>query len=150
MMLPSSSMKFTMTLNVLNATSALWTATDDCGNVESHTQIIYVIDTTPPVIDPFPISVFVECDEVDDLMVTATDDCNEVTITYEDVLFSGGCLGVIARTWIATDACGNVSTAEQYITVTDTTAPEIIGVGEGMDIDCADPIPAIPMVGGHR
>ena len=123
-----------------------WTATDNCGNFATHTQTIYVIDDAAPMINPFPVQVNVECDELDDLMVTAIDNCSNVTITYEDMHQSGGCLGMIIRTWIATDDCGNRSEAEQYIGLKDTTPPTIFGVGSDMNIDCESPIPAIPMV----
>ena len=61
------------------------------------------------------------------------------------MLFSGGCLGTIVRTWIVTDLCGNVTTAEQYILLLDTTPPTIYGVGEDMEMDCTES-PEMPEV----
>jgi hypothetical protein len=115
-----------------------WTGSDACGNEVSDSQTITIGDDTAPVIDPLPTQIYVECDELDDLTITATDDCGEPEITFEDVLFSGGCLGVLHRTWYATDECGNVATAIQYITITDTTPPVIMGVGSDMDLDCTE------------
>ncbi|NNE55124.1 MAG: hypothetical protein HKN32_03820, partial [Flavobacteriales bacterium] len=117
-----------------------WTGTDACGNATSYTQSIFISDDEPPVFDEFPIQIWVECDELESVMVTATDDCSEVTITYEDLLFSGGCLGTLERTWIATDACGNQATALQFIAIQDTTGPDIIGVGDDMTMDCSDQV----------
>jgi len=47
-------------------------------------------------------------------------------VTYSDVV-TNGCGGtrVIARTWLATDQCGNSATCAQTITVRDTTQPSL-------------------------
>lgn len=53
----------------------------------------------------------------------ATTDCeiadDEITYTFKDVMFSGGKYGTLERTWMATDPCGNIVTAVQYIALTD-------------------------------
>ncbi|MBF6640195.1 hypothetical protein IVB69_01755, partial [Flavobacterium sp. J49] len=46
----------------------------------------------------------------------------------------------VTRTWTATDACGNASTATQTITVTDTTAPVFEALPAPSTISC----PATP------
>jgi hypothetical protein len=120
-----------------------WTATDACENETVETQTITFDDQEDPIIDPFPIQVWVECDEVDDLTITASDECSEIEITYEDLFFSGGCLGTIQRTWIVTDGCGNTATALQFIIIQDTTPPMILGVGEDMEMDCSE-TPVMP------
>ena len=77
-------------------------------------------------IDPFPVKLAIECDEVADKAkdITATSTCGgELTITKSDANFSGGCVGTIARTWTLTDACGTTKTVEQYITLLDNKAP---------------------------
>jgi uncharacterized repeat protein (TIGR01451 family) len=122
-----------------------WTATDACGNSISYTQEITITDDVDPIIDPFELQISVECDEVDDVMITASDNCGDVTITFEDQLMSGGCLGTLQRTWYATDECDNVTSAVQYIVVLDTTGPEIIGVGDDMVVEC-DNVPDAPDV----
>ncbi len=122
-----------------------WTATDDCENEVSYTQTITVEDNTAPVFEAFPYSVQVSCEAIDDYMVEASDNCSEVSITFTDQQQSGGCYGWLVRTWIATDACGNRTEAEQLIQITDFIAPEIIGVGEDMIVECDD-VPSVPEV----
>jgi hypothetical protein len=41
-----------------------WTATDDCGNAKTGTQVITVTDETAPVIAGVPADVTVECTAV--------------------------------------------------------------------------------------
>ena len=48
---------------------------------------------------------------------------------------------VVTRTWTATDACGNSSTASQTINVQDITAPVIAALPGPSTIDC----PATPV-----
>ena len=106
-----------------------WTAKDACGNETSATQVITVVDSTPPLFTFVPKSFSVECNQRW-LFGTpvATDDCGEVTITSEDVKRSGPCPQAysVTRIWTAADECGNSSTASQTITIEDTTAPEIV------------------------
>jgi hypothetical protein len=121
-----------------------WTATDDCGNVNTATQVITVEDDQAPAfVDILPF-VTVECDEVDEWTVEAIDNCGEVEIGIEsELVFSGGCLGTIERIWSATDQCGNSTTYLQLIHIEDTTAPEIFNAPEDVTIDCGDEIPAV-------
>ncbi len=109
-----------------------WTATDGCGNSASCAQIITLVDTTPPTID-CPANVTIECDDstdpADTGQATATDNCDAApAISYSDDtsgLVDCDGTGTIARTWTATDGCGNFSTCVQYITLVDTTPPVI-------------------------
>lgn len=121
------------------------TATDDCGNSQTASQVVYIIDNSAPVIEPFPYHVAVSCELIDDLTVQASDNCSEVEITFVDQNQSGGCLGFLVRTWIATDACGNTTTAQQLIQIVDITPPSILGVGDDVTVECDD-VPGIPDV----
>ncbi|GAA4808862.1 gliding motility-associated C-terminal domain-containing protein [Litoribaculum gwangyangense] len=107
----------------------VWNFTDGCNTSANFTQTITVIDTTAPVID-LPANVSAECS--DDLSpiafgtATATDNCDpNPVVTFTDVRTDGPCVGTytITRTWTATDACGNVASANQIISTSDTTAP---------------------------
>src|SRR5688572_8443323 len=123
-----------------------WTATDDCGNVVTETQTITVTDTEPPVLVGVPADQTVDCNAIPaPATVTATDNCDtDVPVSYTETSNTvvDGC-GVIVREWTATDACGNVVTEVQTITVTDTEAPVLIGVPADQTVDCnAIPAPA--------
>ena len=58
-----------------------WTATDDCGNQSTATQILTVQDTTAPTLEGVPEDVAAACSEVPDIpdapTVTATDNCDD-------------------------------------------------------------------------
>ncbi len=122
------------------------TLDDGCGNTATAEQTINVVDTTAPVFDEYEVEIAVECTEVENVSVTAQDNCGEVTLTFEDVIQSGGCLGVIYRVYTAVDECGNESTAEQFITVEDTTPP-VIENPEDMTVECDD-VPEAPGADG--
>ena len=59
---------------------------------------------------------------------TATDACNDVTVTYSDDPVEGNCQGegTIYRVWTATDACDNNTSCTQIIHIVDTQAPDIV------------------------
>jgi len=100
-----------------------WTATDACGNASSCVQTITLIDSTSPELT-VPADLLHECDEdVAYGEATAEDDCNSVTVTFEDAVSGDACETIITRTWTATDECGNATSDVQTITIVDTTAP---------------------------
>src|SRR5690606_18141927 len=124
-------------------------ATDECGNFTDCVQTIEYNDTEAPVFVNPPANITVDCASIPDAdEVTAIDNCSDVdvTIAVEDIDFSGGCAGVIQRTWTATDACGNVATHEQYITLVDSIAPVLSGLPENVAYDCGEEIPAPAVV----
>ena len=117
-----------------------WVATDDCGNTTSGDQVITVVDTTAPSI-VVPADVTIECP--DDTSPAATgsatgsDTCGTVTIASSDVSVAGcGNTETITRTWTATDECGNSTSADQVITVIDTTAPVLTVPTETILLSC--------------
>uniref|UniRef100_UPI00398A98E2 gliding motility-associated C-terminal domain-containing protein n=1 Tax=Winogradskyella sp. A3E31 TaxID=3349637 RepID=UPI00398A98E2 len=119
-----------------------WTATDECGNSVSADQTITVQDTTPPTIT-LPADVTLECTDNPDPTNTGfamvTDNCSAGSVDYADTITQGDCAGeyTITRTWTAMDECGNMSTADQTITVQDTTAPELM-VPASVTAECSD------------
>ncbi|TWT42046.1 HYR domain protein [Phycisphaerae bacterium RAS1] len=119
-----------------------WTVTDGCGNTTSAMQTIHVVDEAAPTITP-PTNADVGCDEPSDPaatgFATASDDCGEATVSYQDVILPGACDASysIIRSWIATDACGNSASTVQFIFVSDTAAP-IISVPADVIVECGD------------
>ncbi|PHN08019.1 hypothetical protein, partial [Flavilitoribacter nigricans] len=122
-----------------------WTATDDCGNIGTATQVITVTDNTAPVLAGVPANTTASCDNIPAAASpTATDNCTATpVISLSETTTAGLCTGdyTLTRTWTATDDCGNVGTATQVITVTDNTAPVLAGVPANTTASC-DNIPA--------
>lgn len=109
-----------------------WTATDDCGNSTTGTQVITVVDTQNPTLSGIPSDITVECNAIPDpALPTANDNCDtNVSIEYSqsstqngDVNQCGHYNYTLTRTWKATDNCGNSVQQSQTITVKDTKAP---------------------------
>ncbi len=97
---------------------------------------------TPPVISGVGPDGTIECpDEPQFSSPSATDACDDdPSLTFEDERTDGDCPQEysVTRTWTATDACGNTSTATQTINVIDITPPVISGVGPDGTIECPD------------
>ena len=121
-----------------------FTATDACGNSTEATQTIEISDTTAPEFTFVPEDQLIECNiSLSVTMATAVDNCGDVTVTMDEVLDQGDCGGayVITRTFTATDACGNSTTAVQTITQQDTTAPTL-EIAEDVTVECDEALPA--------
>jgi hypothetical protein len=127
-----------------------WTITDAAGNAATRTQLITILDNTPPVIT-VPANISISCTastHPDNTgWATATDNCTpsaNIVLTWEDVVTPGTCAGrsTIARTWTATDLCGNVREAvnKQTINITDNTPPTLISVNH-RTVQCPADIP---------
>jgi gliding motility-associated-like protein len=116
-----------------------WTATDNCGNATTLTQVLTVVDTLGPEIQGVPADITVDCDAIPAPPiigsggVTATDLCaaNSSLIFIQgsnqdpDPASCDHYNYEITRSWVATDDCGNISTAEQVIAVRDRQAPTL-------------------------
>ena len=106
-----------------------WSATDTSGNVASVNQTIIIQDTTAPVFTGTPPNFTTEAtafltllDSTNYGMANATD-IFPVTISNDsDGSFA---LGNSTLTWNATDTSGNTASANQTITIVDTTTPTI-------------------------
>ena len=112
----------------------VWTATDECNNVTTHTQVITVQDTIAPVVTSSS-SMSVDCDgngNLDDLATwlasnggaTASDACSgDVTWTDNFDGFEGIC-GSVTVIFTATDCAGN--SANTSATFTINTQPIVV------------------------
>lgn len=119
-----------------------WTATDDCGNAATATQMVVVRDTTRPVITLYPADRIIRCDTFalppHPLLgagVEATDICGAVmSLTVSDASNQdpnpancGHYTYAITRTFVVSDDCGNTSSAQQVIQVVDNIPPALFG-----------------------
>ena len=124
-----------------------WTATDNCGNTATQSQVITVEDKTSPVLVGVPANLTVECSAVPTApSVTGTDNCDaSVTVTVNEIRTNGSCTDsyILTRTWTATDNCGNTSTQSQVITVEDKTSPVLVGVPANLTVECSA-VPTAP------
>ncbi len=111
----------------LGTTVVTWTAADAAGNAATAEQRVTVVDTTPPSIVA-PADVTAEAASpggapVDVGSATASDAVGVASVTSDaPALFP---LGTTTVTWTASDAAGNAATAEQRVTVVDTTPPSL-------------------------
>ena len=123
----------------------IFTATDDCGLMDSTTGSFAIEDTTPPSILTPASDMTVECDgegNADDLDgwlnnhggAVASDVCcgDDITWTHTPAQLSDDCCetGSATVTFTATDGCGNASTTDATFTIVDTTPPEITCPGD--------------------
>lgn len=122
-----------------------WILRDACDNVNIQIQLITIEDTTAPTFT-IPTDITISCeDDINDLEITGnvtnlTDDCDTdvLQISYSDVINStSDCndSAIITRTWLASDDCGNSTTAIQTITVVDTEPP-IFTAPQNVTIEC--------------
>ena len=120
----------------------VWTATDECGNVSSRTQLITVGDFEPPVFDGAPPDMTVSCDDLPTPpTVTAFDSCQGPLTPMFTETIGNGCTYQIIWNWTVDDDCGNMGDTSTVITVIDTTAPVFTTVPPDITAFC-DNIPA--------
>jgi len=104
-----------------------YTVTDASGNTATAVQTITVNDQTAPVFTSVPAAITVNQYNIPAPdAIAATDNCGSVTVSMASdeviTLTAPPCYAVyyqLKRTWTATDACGNRSTATQMILVSD-------------------------------
>src|SRR6185295_14676462 len=92
-----------------------WVARDFCNNTSTNTQVITVLDTTPPVLVGVPAATNVQClaNVPPPANVTATDNCDTNPAVTLTAVTNGTCPTLITRTWVARDFCNNTSTNSQ-------------------------------------
>ncbi len=107
---------------------------DSAGNAAPQaTRTVNVVDTTPPEVNP-PPDVSKEATgpltPVDLGTATATDTVDGDLPTSSDAPAEGFPVGDTVVAWSATDAAGNLGSAPQLVTVTDTTPPTLTILGD--------------------
>ena len=121
-----------------------FTATDDCGNSSTASQTLTVVDQTAPEFSSVPADTTIGCGAaLPSDMAEAMDFCSDVSMTSAVDSVAGDCDGawILTRTFTATDACGNSSSAQQTVTVIDQTAPEFSLVPADTTIGCGAALP---------
>ncbi|MBM3904597.1 MAG: HYR domain-containing protein [Thaumarchaeota archaeon] len=111
----------------LGETIVTWTATDEAGNSATATQKITITDTTKPTISA-PSDLTQEATSKLENTVTLETPSISDNVGIESVTSDAPELfpvGDTIVTWTATDSSGLVSTAEQKVSIVDTTKPEI-------------------------
>jgi hypothetical protein len=128
-------------------------ATDDCGNVDSTTATLTIIDTLAPVFVIDPVDITIECDSTGDpnnqIMAwldnvggaDAFDSCSVIVYTNDYTGLTGGCggnstTGSALVTFTATDACGNTTTRQATVSVVDSVAPVITLPAQDTIVEC--------------
>jgi len=105
----------------------VWRATDINGNSTNGVQTITVQDSIAPTLNcPPNATVEFGSDTSPGAlgMATASDYSRTITVNFSDsVVTNCGNAGTINRLWTASDACGNIASRTQTITVQDTTPP---------------------------
>ena len=134
-----------------------WTATDDCGNMSMDTQLISLVDNSPPVIS------FIHPDlagvmDGDTLYMEWTTDLpfgeedaiaidacqGEVEVSFYDfiqdagVCAEDGYIWEMVCVWEATDPCGNTAQLTLVVYFVDTTPPVLSGVPDDITVDCEE------------
>ena len=107
----------------VGGSTVVWTAEDQKSRVATASQIVTVIDTTPPTFTFVPPAIARNtCGPVNLGRAIAADDCAGTPTVRNDAPYSFG-VGTTTVTWTATDAARNRSTATQTVTVVDTVPP---------------------------
>lgn len=126
-----------------------WTARDCSGNTSTVAQTFFITDTQAPTITgTVPPDVTVSCGAVPTgAPLAATDACDAtVTATATPTDNNSGLntcgVGVLIRTWRATDCAGNSATRTQRITIQDT-APPVLNIPANTTVACGSAIPPV-------
>jgi gliding motility-associated-like protein len=94
-----------------------WTARDSSGNVATFVFNLTIKDTTAPRILNVPNDTTVTAGFVPTANPTTVDNCTMATLVLDTQVTNTLVDTTITRTWTATDACGNTSTARQIVKI---------------------------------
>ncbi|MBK9105204.1 MAG: DUF3494 domain-containing protein [Saprospiraceae bacterium] len=95
-----------------------WVATDICGNADSISITVDIMDDVSPVFMEIPSDTIIICAPLPPAAeMEMMDSLEAVSISYTQVMVAGPGAGqyTITRTWIATDSCNNVTHTVQTI-----------------------------------
>ncbi|MEM9822461.1 MAG: T9SS type A sorting domain-containing protein, partial [Bacteroidota bacterium] len=117
-----------------------WTFTDLSGNTTQVQQSIVVKDEMPPTFTFIPPNLVQACGSTPQFGTPIVkDNCDgAIQLSWNDVMGGNTCNGFATRTWEATDACGNTSTASQIIEFKDQEGPVFAPLPPSQSINCDD------------
>ena len=119
-----------------------WSATDNCNNMATALQNIYMKDNVAPVLLNVPADVSLYCTQplppaptnifALDTMGIFTEN---IPVTFYEKTIAGGCNGFseVERFWTAVDACNNAKTLSQKITFIPNTQNQGLVINFGGD-----------------
>ena len=112
---------------------------------EDQKVLLAQLTTDGQLSGSFRTQVFPNGDQVNDVRPDITfqqsGSCNDLILELDETIESGcGSSYVMTRVWTATDACGNSSTAQQVITVVDTSAP-VLTIPADYTAECSNEHP---------
>ena len=126
------------------------TSTDACGNTDTQTHTIAVLDAQPPQFIDLLTDLTIQCENTAAIdlalsdLPTFGDGCNDgAFLSIDSVIATGICPQnyTVEKTFVVEDACGNESDPHIItITVEDTEAPTITVTTEGFVIECGQPL----------
>lgn len=104
-------------------------ATDDCGNSATCSQVVMIVDTTPPMVSNCPTEVTYECDQpMPPFNPMFADNCDTGLMPTGDcVVYPGKCPqeSDTLCTLGAQDDCGNLALCQTTFHKVDTTPPVV-------------------------
>ena len=132
-----------------------WTATDNCGNATTLSQVITVEDTTAPMLSKGAVVPTGETGlnlcydsrpegpSETEIGALFTDNCGSVNVSKELVFKGDDCAWKGYVTYTITDDCGNESDSiSLYYSGGDTEAPVFVDAPADIEVSCIDLIPA--------
>ncbi len=119
-----------------------WTATDACNNATSRSQVITVVDSTPPNAQCKGHTVYlnnngqavVTAQDIDNM---SSDNCSAITLTVNPSQLTCAQLGNTIVTLTVTDACNNVATCTATVSVIDAIPPKVTCLNMEVEIDAS-------------
>lgn len=115
--------------------SIVWSAVDAAGNVGVATQIVSIVDTTPPVLS-IPADITVAFGNTQPIVIGAAQATDIFPVSISNNAPNTYPAGSTTVLWQAVDANGNITTAIQVITVNASLAPvAIVGTDKTVSIN---------------
>ncbi len=127
-----------------------FTATDECGNTNTATQTLSIVDNVGPVPQGILDST-ANCNVLPTIPVPqpgALDACSGFTaapVFLGQMITAGNCTDnyTLTLNWVAQDVCNNQTTFSQIVHVQDTIRPTLINIPANITVEC-DNIPVPP------